>query len=73
MPSTPTGAAKQGGPETVLSALRETIGRDIEPMVNTGMDEEATRQQALQLQAELAIQVLSIANTSTRSILALFR
>jgi flagellin len=37
------------------------------------MNEESTRLQALQVQAQLGIQALSIANTSSQNILALFQ
>jgi hypothetical protein len=82
MPSTRIEAASQSrrgsagaspGQASPQLPVPKIIGRDIEPMVDAGMDEEATRLQALHLQAELAIQVLNIANGATRNILALFR
>lgn len=56
-----------------VSVLRSAIDRGIGQLVDADMNEESTRLQALQVQAQLGIQALSIANTSSQNILALFR
>jgi len=42
-------------------------------LVDADMSEESTRLQALQVQQQLGIQALSIANSSVQGILSLFR
>lgn len=42
-------------------------------MVDADMEEEAARLQAYQVQQQLAVQSLSIANQSPQSLLSLFR
>ena len=56
-----------------VAALREAIDRGIGQLVDADMNEESTRLQALQVQAQLGIQALAIANTSSQNILALFK
>jgi flagellin len=56
-----------------ISGLRDAIDRGIGALVDTDMNEESTRLQALQVQAQLGIQALSIANQSSQNILSLFR
>jgi flagellin len=56
-----------------VSVLRDAIDRGIGQLVDADMNEESTRLQALQVQAQLGIQALSIANSSSQNILALFR
>jgi flagellin len=56
-----------------VEALRDAIDRGIGQLVDADMNEESTRLQALQVQAQLGIQALSIANTSSQNILALFQ
>lgn len=56
-----------------ISALQDSIDRGISSLVDADMNEESTRLQALQVQQQLGIQALSIANSSSQNILALFR
>jgi flagellin len=56
-----------------VSALKGAIDRGIGQLVDADMNEESTKLQALQVQAQLGIQALSIANSSSQNILALFR
>ena len=56
-----------------ISALQDSIDRGISSLVDADMNEESTKLQALQVQQQLGIQALSIANTSSQNILALFR
>ncbi len=56
-----------------VSGLKDAIDRGIGQLVDADMNEESTRLQALQVQAQLGIQALSIANQSSQNILSLFR
>jgi flagellin len=56
-----------------VSSLMDAIDRGIGQLVDADMNEESTRLQALQVQQQLGIQALSIANSSSQSILSLFR
>lgn len=56
-----------------VSGLMNAIDRGIGQLVDADMNEESTRLQALQVQAQLGIQALSIANQSSQNILSLFR
>ena len=56
-----------------IAALTDAIERGIAQLVDADMNEESTRLQALQVQAQLGIQALSIANQSSQNILALFQ
>jgi flagellin len=56
-----------------IAALSDAIERGISTLVDADMNEESTRLQALQVQQQLGIQSLSIANSSSQSILSLFR
>jgi flagellin len=56
-----------------VAALTDAIERGIGQLVDADMNEESTRLQALQVQAQLGIQALSIANQSSQNILALFQ
>lgn len=53
--------------------LMDAIDRGIGVLVDADMNAESTRLAALQTQQQLGIQALSIANSSTQSILTLFR
>jgi flagellin len=53
--------------------LRDAIDRGISSLVDADMNEESTRLQALQVQQQLGVQALSIANQSSQSILRLFQ
>jgi flagellin len=56
-----------------VSSLMAAIDRGIASLVDADMNAESTRLQALQVQQQLGIQALSIANSSSQNILALFR
>lgn len=56
-----------------VSNLMDAINRGVGQLVDADMTEESTRLQALQTQQQLGIQSLSIANSSTQSLLSLFR
>lgn len=56
-----------------VSSLGDAIDRGVSTLVDADMNEESTRIQALQVQQQLGIQALSIANTNSQNILALFR
>jgi flagellin len=59
--------------KTFVTNLMDTIDRGIGQLVDADMNEESTRLQALQVQAQLGVQALSIANQSSQNILSLFR
>lgn len=56
-----------------ISSLGDAIDRGVSTLVDADMNEESTRIQALQVQQQLGIQALSIANANSENILALFR
>jgi flagellin len=56
-----------------IGSLRDAIDRGIGTLVDADMNEESTRLQALQVQQQLGIQALSIANGNSQQILSLFR
>ena len=58
---------------TFVTNLMDTIDRGVGQLVDADMNKESTRLQALQVQQQLGIQALSIANSNTQSILSLFR
>ncbi|MEQ8296413.1 MAG: flagellin, partial [Nitratireductor sp.] len=53
--------------------LMDTIDRGVGTLVDADMNKESTRLQALQVQQQLGIQALSMANSNSQSILSLFR
>ncbi|MBL8588100.1 MAG: flagellin [Methylobacteriaceae bacterium] len=53
--------------------LTDSITRGIGALVDADMTEESTRLQALQVQQQLGVQSLSIANQNSQTILSLFR
>ncbi|MCQ1855260.1 flagellin [Neorhizobium galegae] len=59
--------------EDFVSKLTDSIDKGIGRLVDADMSEESTRLKALQTQQQLAIQSLSIANSSSENILSLFR
>jgi flagellin len=69
------GAVKQrvGLQKDFVSALMNAIERGISTLVDADMSEESTKLQALQVQQQLGVQALSIANQNSQNILALFR
>lgn len=56
-----------------VGSLMNAIDKGIGTLVDADMNEESTRLQALQVQQQLGVQSLSIANQSTQQILSLFR
>lgn len=56
-----------------VSSLMDAIDRGVGALVDADMNEESTRLQALQVQQQLGIQSLSIANQNSQQILSLFR
>jgi flagellin len=55
-----------------VSDLMDAIDRGVGQLVDADMSKESTRLQALQVQQQLGIQALSIANSNAQSILSLF-
>jgi flagellin len=56
-----------------VASLMDALDRGISTLVDADMNAESTRLQALQVQQQLGIQALSIANSNSQNILALFR
>lgn len=73
--ATNLGSVKQriGMQKEFVSSLMQAIDRGISTLVDADMSEESTKLQALQVQQQLGIQAMSIANSSTQNILSLFR
>ncbi len=69
------GASKQrvGLQRSFVGALMDAVDRGISTLVDADMTEESTKLQALQVQQQLGIQSLSIANQQSQTILTLFR
>ncbi len=59
--------------KTFVTSLIDSIDIGIGQLVDADMNEESTKLQALQVQAQLGIQALSIANQTSQNILALFQ
>jgi len=59
--------------KTFTSSLMDSIDRGVGQLVDADMNKESTRLQALQVQQQLGIQALSIANGNSQSIMSLFR
>jgi flagellin len=59
--------------ENFVSALSDSIDSGVGRLVDANMEEESSKLSALQTQQQLAIQSLSIANSSSQNILSLFR
>ncbi len=75
-----TGAAELGAAKKridlqkdFMGKLSDAIERGVGQLVDADMNEESTRLQALQVQQQLGIQALSIANSNSQNILSLFR
>jgi flagellin len=62
-----------GMQEDFVSKLTDSIDKGVGRLVDADMNEESTRLKALQTQQQLAIQALSIANSTSENILSLFR
>ncbi len=55
------------------SAMMDAIDKGVGQLVDADMNKESTRLQALQVQQQLGIQALSIANANSQNILSLFK
>jgi flagellin len=73
--ATTLGAAKSrvSLQQDFVKGLMDAIDRGVGQLVDADMNEESTRLQALQVKQQLGIQALSIANSSSQSILRLFQ
>ncbi len=73
--STDLGVAEQTieGQQNFLDSLIDTLDSGIGAMIDADMEEEAARLQSFQVQQQLAVQSLSIANQGPQNILSLFR
>jgi flagellin len=69
------GAVKHrvGLQQDFVSSMMDAIERGVGQLVDADMSAESTRLQALQVQQQLGIQALSIANSNSQNILSLFR
>ncbi|AHF82456.1 flagellin [Rhizobium leguminosarum bv. trifolii WSM1689] len=59
--------------ENFVNALSDSIDSGVGRLVDANMEEESSKLSALQTQQQLAVQSLSIANSSSQTILTLFR
>jgi flagellin len=59
--------------KTFTSSLMDSIDRGVGQLVDADMNKESTRLQALQVQQQLGIQSLSIANSNAQQVLSLFK
>jgi flagellin len=56
-----------------VSTLMDVISKGVGRLIDADMNEESTKLKALQTQQQLGIQSLTIANTNSQNILALFQ
>ena len=56
-----------------VGKIMDAVDRGVGQLVDADMEQESSRLQALQVQQQLGIQALSIANSNTQNILSLFR
>ncbi|KXO74078.1 flagellin N-terminal helical domain-containing protein [Brucella anthropi] len=75
-----TGASELGAAKSrvdlqksFVSSLSDSIEKGVGQLVDADMNKESARLSALQVQQQLGVQALSIANSSSQSILSLFR
>ncbi len=73
--ATALGAAKAriGIQQDFVKSLMDAVSRGVGQLVDADMNEESTKLQALQVKQQLGVQALSIANSSSQTILSLFR
>ena len=73
--ATALGAAKKriDIQKSFTQSLMDSFDRGVGQLVDADMNKESTRLQALQVQQQLGIQALSIANSNAQTILSLFR
>jgi flagellin len=65
--------ARVGIQQDFVKSLMDAVTRGIGQLVDADMNEESTKLQALQVKQQLGVQSLSIANSSSQSILRLFQ
>jgi flagellin len=58
--------------QSFVAALKDSIDKGVSALVDADMNSESTKLQALQVQQQLGVQSLSIANQSSQAILKLF-
>jgi flagellin len=68
-----TGSSALSRQQTFVTTLQNTINNGVGNLVDANMASESAQLQALQTKQQLGIQALSIANSSTNSLLSLFR
>ena len=68
-----TGSNALAGHLTFVSNLQDSLNNGISNLVDANMAQESAKLQALQTKQQLGVQALSIANSSTSSLLSLFR
>ena len=70
--ATALGAAKSriGIQQDFVKGLMDAISRGVGQLVDADMNEESTKLQALQVKQQLGVQALSIANSSSQTILS---
>ena len=61
------------GQKTFVDTLMKANDRTVGILVDADIEEESTKLKALQTQQQLAVQALSIANSSSQNVLSLFR
>lgn len=73
--ATNLGAAKTriSSQKDFVQSMMDSIDRGVSQLVDADMNKESTRLQALQVQQQLGIQALSIANSNAQNIVSLFR
>ncbi|MCQ8780925.1 flagellin N-terminal helical domain-containing protein [Mangrovibrevibacter kandeliae] len=59
--------------QNFVTDLMDTIDQGVSGLVDADMNEESTKLQALQVQQQLGVQALSIANSSAQNVLRLFQ
>ncbi|MBI1620381.1 flagellin N-terminal helical domain-containing protein [Aquamicrobium zhengzhouense] len=62
-----------GSQQDFVGKIMDAVDRGVGQLVDADMEQESSRLQALQVQQQLGIQALSIANSNTQNILSLFR
>jgi len=65
--------ARVDSQESFVSSLIDANDRAVGALVDANMEQESTKLRALQTQQQLAVQSLSIANTSAQNVLGLFQ
>jgi len=68
-----TGSKSLQSHQTFIGRLQDTIDAGVGNLVDADLAKESARLQALQTKQQLGVQALSIANSSTSSLLGLFR